>query len=350
MNRERVQSAPADSVGFDTDTALSATTAAAFVTAGFHFAIRYLSLGVSESSGDLTSAEVQYILNSGLALMAVQHVPESGWYPTQQLGQEYGQNAAKNAESVGLPAGVNIWLDLEGVNSAASADNVTAYCNAWFAAVSAAQYVPGLYVGASAILDSDQLDSLNVEYYWKSGSNVPYPTKGYCMVQSINSNYVVDGVAYDRDVVQKDNLGNTPVWLKDLTLRSILIPDKDKESSGNSKSGWSRVVLAGLLAILVYAAGIVTGPTILAKIGYGPAQQAVTTHAAKSSAATGSGKPSASSAQPGAARPSGPATPSTAVPPSGQSAPVGDGLPAGPSGASGAKAPINPPSQLVPKP
>jgi hypothetical protein len=91
--------------------------------------------------------------------MAVQHVPEPGWYPTQELGQQNGQYAAENATSVGLPAGMNIWLDLEGVNSGASATDVSAYCNAWFGVVASVQYVPGLYIGADAILDNQQLDA-----------------------------------------------------------------------------------------------------------------------------------------------------------------------------------------------
>ncbi len=210
-----IQSAPNGSVGFDTDTALTADTAAAFVAQGFQFAVRYLSRHPTESAGDLTTSEAQTILDSGLALMAVQHVAGEGWTPTQPLGQQNGQYAVQNAQAVGLPTGMQIWLDLEGVNATDTAANVEQYCNAWFAAVSSAGYVPGLYVGANCGLTGQELyQNLTVQYYWQSGSTVPaIPTRGYCMLQTISSTFVVDGVAYDRDLVQTDDLGSTPLWL-----------------------------------------------------------------------------------------------------------------------------------------
>jgi len=230
---------------------LTSSTAAAFVAAGFQFAVRYLSRG-AESSGDLTSSEVNSILGAGLALSAVQHVSSDGWCPSQQLGQEYGAEAAQNAGSVGLPQGMNIWLDLEGVNASASAADVSAYCNAWFGEVSAAKYVPGLYVGAQSILDADELDALNVAYFWKSASSVPYPSNGYCMVQSISSSYVIDGVAYDRDVIQQDNLGKTPLLAVSAKSAGISV-------SAGSFFKWAGALLAGLL---LYGAGVYTAPWV----------------------------------------------------------------------------------------
>jgi hypothetical protein len=279
-----VQAAPSGSPGFDTDTKLTSSTAEAFVKAGFKFAIRYLSLSATEAAGDLTTQEAQEILEAGLALMAVQHVPEPGWYPTQELGQQYGQYASGNAQTVGLPAGVNVWLDLEGVNSGASASDVSAYCNAWFGVVSGAKYVPGLYVGAGAILDNDQLAALDVQYYWKSGSNsgsqqpgscfeYSYPANGYCMVQSISSSDEIDGVTYDGDVVQADNCGNTPLWLTEQARRfksapSSATPARSSQVSfSSSKSRSVAIAMVAILAgILLYAAGVVTGPILLPAI------------------------------------------------------------------------------------
>ncbi len=209
------EKSPSGATGFDTDTALSASAAQAFVQNGFTFVIRYLSLGASEDEGDLSTAEAQNILNSGLALMAVQHVDYPGWTPSETLGGQYGANAAANAQEVGLPGGMNIWLDLEGVADGVSSSDVIAYCNAWFAAVAGAGYLPGLYVGADAILNSRELYyDLNVEYYWQSGSEVPpVDVRGYCMAQTISDAYEIDGCAYDRDVIQADSMESTPVWL-----------------------------------------------------------------------------------------------------------------------------------------
>lgn len=210
-----VQAAPSGALGFDCNTVLTATTAAAFATSGFTFAVRYLSRTSPQGSGNLTTAEAQTILQAGLAVMAVQHVQAAGWVPSQALGTQYGQAAAANAQAVGLPPGINLWLDLEGVASGTAASTIIDYCNAWFAAVTVAGYVPGLYVGANSGLTSAQLyDDLTCQYYWQSGSSVPQvAVRGYCMVQTISDAYVVDGVAYDKDVTQTDNLGNTPLWL-----------------------------------------------------------------------------------------------------------------------------------------
>jgi hypothetical protein len=210
-----VQSAPAGAIGFDADAVLTADACQNFAAAGFGFVIRYLSLGPTEDDGDLSSREAERILQSGLALMAVQHVRDGGWIPSRDLGQEDGQNAAANARAIGLPQGVNIWLDLEGVRLDIPSSDVADHCNAWFGAVAAAGYVPGLYVGANAVLGGDQLYyDLEVGHYWKSGSDVPFVAdRGYCMVQTISDRYVLDGRQYDRNVIQADNLGNTPVWL-----------------------------------------------------------------------------------------------------------------------------------------
>ena len=209
-----VTAAPPNATGFDCDTVLTSRSASAFVDAGFSFVIRYLSRTVPESSGDLSASEANTILNAGLALMAVQHGSQAGWVPTQALGQQYGQSAVTNARSVGLPAGVNIWLDLEGVQSGTAASAVSAYCDTWFAEVAAAGYLPGLYVGSDCGLTGSQLGALNVSRYWESGSSVPMPSpRGYCMVQTIDNSYVLAGVGYDKDTTQPDVDGGTPVWL-----------------------------------------------------------------------------------------------------------------------------------------
>lgn len=214
-----VQAAPPRSKGIDTDTKLTADTAQAFATDGFDFVVRYLTRNASESANDLSTSEAMDILQAGLALMAVQHSPAAGYSPTASLGTQYGQHAAANARAVGLPSGVSIWMDLEGVAENTLSSNVIDYCNAWYVCVLQAGYVPGLYVGAGSILTSDELYSkLRFQRYWQSGSSVPdVSERGYCMVQTISSSYVLDGVAYDLNFVQADNLGDTPFWLKNVS-------------------------------------------------------------------------------------------------------------------------------------
>lgn len=208
-----VQKAPNNSLGFDCNTPLSATVAQEFASQGYQFCIRYLSRSTSQGSNDLSTAEATAILDAGLALMAVQHVASEGWTPSAELGTTYGTNAANNAESIGFPPGVNIWLDLEGIASGTSSSEVTAYCTNWYNAVATAGYVPGLYVGANCILNGTQLYNLPFQHYWQSLSKVPdIPNRGYQMVQSGVPD-PVNGIAIDQDTTETDNKGGTVLWL-----------------------------------------------------------------------------------------------------------------------------------------
>lgn len=199
--------------GFDADSVISAATAQEFAQQGYAFCARYLSLGQGQASGDLSNSEATNILNGGLALIAVQHVPYQGWVPSASLGTEYGTNAASNAASIGLKQGMNIWCDLEGIASGTSSSVVIDYCQAWYNAVEAAGYIPGLYVGANCILNSEQLyDDLSFQHYWQSLSNVPMvATRGYQLVQSEGG--TVNGIGIDNDITQTDNLGGNVLWL-----------------------------------------------------------------------------------------------------------------------------------------
>ncbi|NCR52506.1 MAG: DUF1906 domain-containing protein [Microcystis aeruginosa L211-07] len=208
-----VQSAPNQSLGFDADSVITKATAQKFASQGYKFCLRYLSLGAGEAPGDLTYEEALGILQGGLALMPVQHVSSPGWVPSAQLGTTYGDNGANNAISVGFPRKVNVWLDLEGISSEVSDEAVIQYCTNWYNAVAGAGYLPGLYVGANSILNSQQLYDLPFQHYWHSESTVPpVAVRSYQMVQS----YVaepVNGIGIDRDITYIDNEGGVPQWL-----------------------------------------------------------------------------------------------------------------------------------------
>lgn len=210
-----IQYVPTGSRGFDSDSVVSLAVAQQFVQQGYSFCIRYLSLDNGQENGDLSSEEAEGILQAGLALMVVQHVEEPGWSPTQTLGQEFGKNAALNAASIGLPSGINVWCDLEGVADGKSSQDVIDYCTAWYDAVLAAGYIPGLYVGANAILTGQQLYyDLPFQHYWQSCSEVPaIPVRGYQMVQTFVPN-PVNGIGIDEDMTQTDLEGGQALWLK----------------------------------------------------------------------------------------------------------------------------------------
>lgn len=209
-----IASAAPGAQGFDADTALTAATGAALRATGFQFAIRYLSRTTPQNPGDLSPAEGRLILGAGLALMAVQHCPRPGWAPTSALGRQYGDAAIRNAAAAGLPVGISLWLDLEGVASYATSADTIAYVNQWAAVVAAAGYTAGLYVGANQPLTGEELYwRLRVKQYWRSASIVPdIPYRGYCLAQALAPS-PVDGISLDRDVVMADVFGGLPTWL-----------------------------------------------------------------------------------------------------------------------------------------
>lgn len=206
--------APSGAMFFDCDVPLNNYTLAAFKAHGFTGAGRYLSRVIGQNPGDLSPNEARAILGNGLAIVPVQHVSSAGWSPTQAKGTEYGRAAAWNASSVGCPAGVNVWLDLESVSPDASPADVIAYCEAWFAEVRKALFVPGLYVGVSPGLDPTALyEALSVTHYWHAGSkSAPLPAvRGVQIMQHI-AGQIIAGVGYDGNTIQKDAKGDLPFW------------------------------------------------------------------------------------------------------------------------------------------
>lgn len=198
--------------GFDCAAILSAELAQQFFSQGYKFCLRYLAH--ARAALNLSTQEATDILNSGLALMPVQHVRAPGWSPNQPLGQQDGQEAASMAQTIGFPGGVNIWCDLEEVNISANAHDVIAYCQAWYGAVRATDYLPGLYVGARTQLSGQQLFDLPFQHYWRSSSSVPdLPSRGYQLIQ-FSPTMQLNGISVDLDVALPDNRGDSARWTR----------------------------------------------------------------------------------------------------------------------------------------
>jgi Domain of unknown function (DUF1906) len=211
----QVLPAPPGLHGIDTNTVLDERVCRAAKARGFSFCLRYVSRGGRAQAGDLHASEARTILHAGLALMPVQHVARAGWSPTKKLGNTYGQTAAAHVREIGFPPGVNVWLDLEGVNSSSSHAAVIEYCNAWIAEVDSAGFVPGVYIGARSILTGEDIFwRLRARHFWKSGSRVPdVPHRGYQLIQKIMRNDQIDGVEIDRNLTVNDNFGQSVLWL-----------------------------------------------------------------------------------------------------------------------------------------
>lgn len=207
--------------GFDANGRVSPAQAREAVHLGYSFAVRYVRRA-PVNLYDITAGELAGLLEAGLAVMLVQHVAsENKWAPTPALGTQYGITAALESRRAGLPTGVSVWLDLEGIMPGVAAREVILYCNNWHAEVSAAGYRPGLYVGWHDVLTAEQLyRNLRFNSYW-SAYNLNRDqgpiVRGVQMRQfAATLEDLVTGFTnqnFDVDVIHADALGGTPTLL-----------------------------------------------------------------------------------------------------------------------------------------
>jgi len=215
-----VFSAPDGVRGFDTTETITPTAALAFRRKGYRFAVRYVRRDKPHASA-LKASEAKSLLSAGIGLMVVQYVEsETAWSPGAAKGTKNGSIAAMECENLGVPWGVTVWCDLEGVAPGTPSQRIIDYCNAWHAAVSAAGYVPGVYVGYRAGLSRSQLyRALRFSHYWGAYNlNVDqYPAvRGIQMKQSKRRRSDrVPGVDLDFQVdrISVDALGGRPTLL-----------------------------------------------------------------------------------------------------------------------------------------
>lgn len=212
--------APDGMSGIDCNDPLTPETAAAFFSRGDRYAIRYLPR-ITPHPNDLTSEEAAIILAAGLHLMAVQHVEsEDGWIPSLAKGTQYGAVAAEQMTTIGFPIGSYCALDLEGVAVGTPASMVSGYCNLWYDAVHAAEFVPVLYVGWHCGLNASQLyHALKFSRYWGAynlNADEEPLVRGLCMKQhaAVPAD-IPPGVTFgfDKNTTMTDAKGGTIILL-----------------------------------------------------------------------------------------------------------------------------------------
>jgi hypothetical protein len=215
-----VFTAPDGVRGIDTTERITPGTAAALYIHGYRYCVRYVRRDKPHASA-LNPAEARSLLDAGLGLMLVQYVEsESAWIPSSRKGTTNGSVASAEAEKLGVPWGVTIWCDLEGVKVGTPRQQVIDYCNRWHAAVSGAGYVPGLYVGYHPGLTATQLYlRLRFSHYWAAynlnADQFP-AVRGVQMKQSLRRPAeALTGVQLDfqTDRISGDRLGGRPTLL-----------------------------------------------------------------------------------------------------------------------------------------
>jgi hypothetical protein len=193
------------SVGVDTDTPLTATLATALANQKVDFVVRYL--------GSITSAELSAIQSAGIGVSLVTYSRGPGWMPTAVMGASDGATDVSRLQALGVPPGTLLWIDLEG--SGGTEPDTAAWVNARSAAIVAAGYVAGLYVGSGCVLNSAQLYALpDITRYWRAfNEGIPTPQCGFCQMQLFPPNQMVSVIEVDFDVVQEDYENRLPTML-----------------------------------------------------------------------------------------------------------------------------------------
>lgn len=212
------QEAPRGARGFDCNTPVDFPTAQKFVRAGFRFVCRYVPR-LEQAAGDLTATEFKSLLSAGLAVMPVQHVKSAAsWEPSAELGRGYGAVAAAACMTAGLPLGVTVWCDLEGVALDTPHATVIAYCAAWHSQVQRLGFMPGLYVGWRCGLTPLELYQLPFTRYWAAynlNRDQEPALVGCCMKQSEDHEHQQRpaGVKFEIDIntVMADRRGRVPM-------------------------------------------------------------------------------------------------------------------------------------------
>lgn len=162
--------------------------------------------------GVMSVDRLRYVLDGGLGFMPV------------TLAGEYedgAQDELAQLRALGIPAGVTVWLDLEGMK--AWKDDPVQLCakiDAWAAPVADAGYVAGLYCGVPQPLTSKELgDRPRITRYWAGQGrqvdrfgNLSEPTAGYCMRQFFPS-VTWCGVLLDANMTGQDYRGRLPTML-----------------------------------------------------------------------------------------------------------------------------------------
>lgn len=215
-----VFTAPDGVRGFDTAERVTPAAAVACRRAGYRFCLRYVRRDKPHATA-LSASEARSLLSVGIGLMLVQYVEsDTSWNPTGAKGTKNGSVAAAEAEVLGVPWGVTVWCDLEGVAPGTASQRVIDYCNRWHSEVTSAGYVAGLYVGYRAGLSATQLyRALRFTHYW-SAYNLN--ADRFPAVRSVQMRQSVRGradsvpganVDFQVDRIRADKLGGRPTIL-----------------------------------------------------------------------------------------------------------------------------------------
>ena len=162
--------------------------------------------------GVINATRVGYLHAAGLAYVPVTLAGEYNDGPNDEIAQ---------LKALGVPPQATVFLDLEGLSAfKANPAELIVKINTWANAITAAGYIPGLYVGVPQPLTSDELWGLRVSRYWRGqgsvrdrNNNLAEPAGcGWCMTQMYPSRHR-GGVWVDDNMVGQDYRARVPTWV-----------------------------------------------------------------------------------------------------------------------------------------
>lgn len=159
------------SLGFDCLAPVSNQVARIAKADGFIWVGRYLE--------NLTIAERDGIFDAGLGIALLTEAI-TGTVLNAGTGAQQGHAAVLQAVHLAVPPAVHITGDNENPHTGS---DVSAHSNAFVEAVRAGGYDGAMYVGAPQTLNAVQLYMCLADRYWRSGSLVPEPACGWCIIQ-----------------------------------------------------------------------------------------------------------------------------------------------------------------------
>ena len=191
--------------GFDNIGADGSGTLSCLSGAGYSF-------DVIDALGTGWDAEYRSAAALGMSVLLFQGFYQPFWSDPNQ-GTARGQLMVGNARSVGYPQGAQVFLNLENNltdgTSPVSRATMIQWVQNWAAAVTAAGYSAGVYVGVPQSLTSTDLESslTNVGVFWRSASGTaPQTSRGYVLRQPSIS-LSACGVTIDADTSAADAHG-----------------------------------------------------------------------------------------------------------------------------------------------
>lgn len=186
--------------GFDCYEPLTASQYAALYAAGARWRGGYL--------GHITADELAACLGEGLLFLPIGSTARVGDWSAATGAQDAARTIA-DCLALGLPADIDLWLDLEGSGMEDGA--AISYATAWADSIVAVGDHAKLYAGAGCPLDAQELYKLPHTGYAEACSEGYTVPCGYQWIQIHPGDLTLAGVTVDIGVLAEDYKGRRPL-------------------------------------------------------------------------------------------------------------------------------------------